>query len=186
MKTYHSNRGPLKFHFLVWGLFLAMALLSCKTRSVANDESKTKQELKTEDKNTSQSISESESKSSTVAEDKKQNNIISESEDVEVIEEFNPPDSTGKQSLKSRTTRKHKAKQEDKSFINNTVIAHAVSKAIDTYKTEQQKTQRQNLKERRQNKSSQSDSTVAANLPWYFYVLFLIGALFFLFLQFKP
>lgn len=185
MKTYHSNRGPLKFHFLVWGLFLAMALLSCKTRSVANDESKTKQELKTEDKNTSQSISESESKSSTVAEDKKQNNIISESEDVEVIEEFNPPDSAGKQSLKSRTTRKRKAKQEDKSLIHNTVIGHAVSKAIDTYKTEQQKTQQRNIKERTQNKSSQSNSTIAANLPWYVWLILTIGILIFLIFKYR-
>ena len=185
MKTYHSNRGPLKFHFLVWGLFLAMALLSCKTRSVANNESNIKQELKTDEKTISQGISESESNISTVAEDKKQNNIISESEDVEVIEEFNPPDSTGKQSLKSRTTRKHKAKQEDKSLIHNTVIGHAISKAVNTYKTEQQKTQQQNLKERRQNKSSQSDSTIAANLPWYVWLILTIGILIFLIFKYR-
>jgi cobalamin biosynthesis Mg chelatase CobN len=151
-------------------ILIALFCLSCKTRKVNKDLSVVETSLN--------QISHLQYQMDSLHKIVKQNNISRSQENQYLKEEFYPPAKPGDApSLKSRETGSEKKTETDQSKITTET---EVNKSQD--KKEKLKASGE---EKKKTNQTESDSTAAANIPWYAWLVGIIGSLILLAFLFK-
>ena len=186
MKTLHSPFQTIKPHLIVWLLLLAVCVCGCRTVKTNTDKNKSntdvkKEEVKTEIKTEVEVKKKAEtSKSETKADISKENKTTEE-----IITYFPKKDSAGNQLIASRTKRDINLKETDQSLINNERVLSIIDslnrkRILELNLKIDSNNQHQNII-----KTKDADSTLANNIPWWFWVLGLIALLVFLAVKIK-